>query len=139
MVKCLEVKRVQRIAINNLGKYGVITDSDNLIYIRARYYSPDLGRFTQTDIIRGGITNPISLNRYRYTNGNPINFADLNGFITIDSNSQAVYHYLLEMVKQLIQVYNTQNAIKNHSDQSKKTEQNYIRINILVKGKENMV
>ena len=66
-----------------LGKYGVITDSDAHLYIRARYYSPELGRFTQTDILKGNIKNPLSLNRYRYTDGNPIGFVDINGYLAM--------------------------------------------------------
>jgi len=62
-----------------LGKYGVVTDSNGLIYIRARYYSPDFGRFIQADIIRANIRNPLALNRYRYTQGNPIAYSDING------------------------------------------------------------
>jgi len=62
-----------------LGKYGVIADNDAHLYISARYYSPELGRFVKTDFIKGGITNPLTLNRYRYTQGNPVNYSDLNG------------------------------------------------------------
>ena len=62
-----------------LGKYGVIADSDSHLYVRARYYSPTLGRFLQKDAIRGNEFDPNSLNRYRYTDGNPINFIDING------------------------------------------------------------
>ena len=71
-----------------LGKYGVIADSDSHLYIRARYYSPELGRFTQIDILKGNITNPLSLNRYRYTDGSPINYIDVNGreaYLLIDT------------------------------------------------------
>lgn len=62
-----------------LGKYGVIADSDAHLYVRARYYSPDLGRFIQTDFIKANIKNPLALNGYRYTKGNPIAFHDING------------------------------------------------------------
>lgn len=44
--------------------------------MRARYYSPDLRRFVNADILRGGITDSTSLNRYAYVNGNPITFVD---------------------------------------------------------------
>ena len=62
-----------------LGKYGVIADSDAHLYVRARYYSSELGRFTQRDFIKASMKNPLALNRYRYTEGNPISHSDLNG------------------------------------------------------------
>ena len=74
-----------------LGKYGVITDSESLIYIRARYYSPDLGRWTQLDIARGEISNPISLNRYKYTKGNSVNKIDITGYIERDLSGNIIF------------------------------------------------
>jgi RHS repeat-associated protein len=62
-----------------LGKFGVISDSEELYYIRARYYSPDLARWTQPDIVRASILEPKRLNRYRYTPGDPVNYSDING------------------------------------------------------------
>ncbi len=63
--------------------YGVITDSNSLLYMRARYYSPELRRFINADIIAGEISNAITLNRYAYANGNPVSNVDpfgLEGF-----------------------------------------------------------
>lgn len=62
-----------------LGRYGVMADSDNLYYIRARYYSQDLGRFVQPDLINLKVPLPIFLNRYKYAIENPLNYVDLNG------------------------------------------------------------
>ena len=58
------------------GQYGVVTDANGLYQMRARYYSPDLKRFVNQDVLLGAITNSQSLNRYAYTNGNPINRLD---------------------------------------------------------------
>ena len=44
--------------------------------MRARYYSPDMRRFINTDIIHGKISDSTSLNRYAYVNGNPVSFTD---------------------------------------------------------------
>ena len=44
-----------------------------LIYLRARYYSPKLGRFINEDPIRDG------LNWYVYCNNNPVRFVDPSG------------------------------------------------------------
>ena len=58
------------------GRDGVVTDRNGLIYMRARYYSPELRRFANADILAGEISNPITLNRYAYANGNPVSLVD---------------------------------------------------------------
>ena len=58
------------------GKYGVITEPSGLVYMRARYYSPELRRFINADVVAGEISNAITLNRYAYANGNPISNVD---------------------------------------------------------------
>ena len=58
------------------GQDGVVTDENGLIYMRARYYSPELRRFINADIIAGEISNAITLNRYAYANGNPVSNVD---------------------------------------------------------------
>ena len=54
------------------GYTGREPDETGLIYYRARYYDPTLGRFTQRDPIglQGG------LNQYAYVGGNPVNLRD---------------------------------------------------------------
>ena len=44
--------------------------------MRARYYSPDMKRFINADIVAGAISNAITLNRFAYANGNPVSFVD---------------------------------------------------------------
>ena len=58
------------------GMYGVITDKNGLVYMRARYYSPEMRRFINADIVAGKITNATTLNRYAYANGNPVSMID---------------------------------------------------------------
>ncbi|WP_353573397.1 RHS repeat-associated core domain-containing protein, partial [Candidatus Albibeggiatoa sp. nov. BB20] len=58
------------------GQYGVMTDANDLYYMRARFYSPDLRRFINQDILLGGIENGQSLNRYAYVMGDPIKYND---------------------------------------------------------------
>ena len=58
------------------GRDGVITDANGLLYMRARYYSPELRRFINADIIPGEISDSTSLNRYAYVNGNPVSNID---------------------------------------------------------------
>jgi len=65
------------------GYYGVMTDANDLYYMRARFYSPDLRRFINQDILLGNITDGQSLNRFAYVTGNPISFVDPFGLYKI--------------------------------------------------------
>ena len=58
------------------GRDGVITDKNGLYYMRARYYSPEMRRFINADILHGEISDSTSLNRYAYVNGNPVSYVD---------------------------------------------------------------
>jgi len=51
----------------------------NQYYLRDRYYGTDIGRFTQRDRFEGDLNNPLSLNKYGYTHGNPVNGTDPSG------------------------------------------------------------
>ncbi len=53
-------------------------DSD-LLYLRARYYAPETGRFVQADDFRGMEDNILTQNRYAYVLNNPINYVDPTG------------------------------------------------------------
>ena len=55
---------------------GVLTEVTGLLYMRARYYYPDLMRFINQDIVTGDISNGGSLNRYTYVEGNPATMID---------------------------------------------------------------
>ncbi len=50
-----------------------------LMYYRARYYDPAIGRFISADTIVPNPTNPQDLNRYTYVRNNPINYTDPAG------------------------------------------------------------
>jgi len=64
------------------GFFGVMTDSNGLVAMRARYYNPLTKRFLTSDPAMDG------LNWYAYANGNPINFADPLGLAPQDVQSQ---------------------------------------------------
>jgi len=71
----------------------VVTDTNDLIYMRARYYSPELRRFVNADIIPGEISQAVTLNRYAYANGNPVSNVDPFGLAADEKDgnySQAV-------------------------------------------------
>ena len=74
--KLIEQTGTSEIIFGYNGRDGVITDTNGIIYMRARYYSPELRRFINADIIAGEITNAITLNRYAYANGNPVSNTD---------------------------------------------------------------
>ena len=74
-----------------VGKYGVQTESNGLYYMRARYYSPELGRFINEDPIRDG------LNWYGYCDGNPVVGIDPSGLAQMIGNKHKsgvwLYYY----------------------------------------------
>jgi RHS repeat-associated protein len=53
----------------NLGEY----------YLRARYYNPSAGRFVSRDPFEGVLSDPLSLAKYPYVQGNPVNETDPSG------------------------------------------------------------
>lgn len=50
-----------------------------LIFLRTRYYDPQIGRFISPDQVPGNFYNPQSLNRYAYVHNNPRNLQDPMG------------------------------------------------------------
>jgi RHS repeat-associated protein len=46
------------------------------LYMRARYYNPAIRRFINQDVLFGEINPGISLNRFAFTNGNPVSLMD---------------------------------------------------------------
>jgi RHS repeat-associated protein len=53
----------------------------NLIYLRARWYNPSLGRFLTRDPFPGMAALPGTQNPYAYVNNNPVNLTDPGGRI----------------------------------------------------------
>ena len=49
------------------------------IYLRARYYDPETGRFITRDPLAGSASSPQTLNRYTYVYNNPARFVDPSG------------------------------------------------------------
>jgi len=65
-----------------LGYAGEWQDADTgLVYLRARWYQAETGRFTQVDPWEGDIWEPLSLNDYSYTRADPLNRVDPSGTI----------------------------------------------------------
>lgn len=66
-------------AQTSYGFTGEFTDPSGLVYLRARYYAPQEGRFTSKDTWGGNTHSPLSFNRWAYVYGNPINYTDPSG------------------------------------------------------------
>jgi fibro-slime domain-containing protein/RHS repeat-associated protein len=52
-------------------------------YLRARYYDPAYGRFTQKDSFQGRMEYPLTLHKYAYTHLDPVNNTDPSGHETL--------------------------------------------------------
>jgi len=66
---------------NNFTFTGHELDQETgLIYAKARFYDPDVGRFLSQDNLVGQAGQPPSLNRYQYGLANPLRFVDSTGF-----------------------------------------------------------
>ena len=59
-----------------------------LIYLRARYYDPELGRFLTEDPVKDG------LNWYVYCGNNPVNFVDPSGMKPIPQEAAAMAEHI---------------------------------------------
>jgi RHS repeat-associated protein len=58
-------------------------DAEGLVFLRARFYDPETGRFISRDPFGGNATDPVSLHRYLYANANPIMNTDPSGEMTM--------------------------------------------------------
>ena len=64
---------------SNYGYTGEWTDGTGLINLRARYMNTGVGRFMTRDTWAGDYNRPLSLNRWNYVEGNPVNYTDPSG------------------------------------------------------------
>jgi len=69
-------------AAGYVGTLGVETDATGLLFMRNRYYDPQLGRFIQRDPI--GLSGG-DANWYRYCGNEPVGNADPNGLVRVRS------------------------------------------------------
>ena len=54
-------------------------------YLRARYYKPETANFLTEDSYLGDILKPLTLNRYNYCAGNPVNYKDPSGNVILEA------------------------------------------------------
>ncbi|MBO4488109.1 MAG: S-layer homology domain-containing protein [Bacteroidales bacterium] len=62
-----------------VGKYGLMYETEDLYFVRARYYDPSIGRFLSEDPVW-------ATNLYPYAENNPITNIDINGKIIMRSS-----------------------------------------------------
>ncbi len=70
---------------DNTGDYP--TQNVGLIYMNARYYLPEVGRFVSADTIVPEAKEPQSYNRYAYVHNSPLNFTDPTGHREIGASA----------------------------------------------------
>jgi len=59
-----------------------------LVFLRARYYDPEIGRFVSRDGFPAHANVSQTLNRYVYTRNNPVRLTDPTGYFSIDLNAE---------------------------------------------------
>lgn len=70
-------------------------EETGLIFLRNRYYDPEMGRFISKDPHPGRLDRPATLNPYCYVCNNPVNFVDPLGLeqITILGENQSEWNW----------------------------------------------
>ncbi|WP_285403035.1 RHS repeat-associated core domain-containing protein [Luteibacter sp. ME-Dv--P-043b] len=70
------------------GYTGHLNDVDSgLVYMQARYYDPDVGRFLSIDPVAIKPGSLVDVNRFGYANDNPVTFQDPSGRCTGSRNA----------------------------------------------------
>src|SRR5581483_6596569 len=64
---------------NRFSFTGYEKDESGLLYAKARFYDPELGRFDSEDPVDGLFANPPSLHKYLYAFDDPTVYTDPNG------------------------------------------------------------
>jgi RHS repeat-associated protein len=81
------------------GRFGLMDEGNGLVYVRARYYVPELGRFLTKDPLTGDLKDGQTLNRYIYAVDNPVKFVDADGRFAFEALRHFAGDVPLERVK----------------------------------------
>jgi RHS repeat-associated protein len=69
----------QMVGTSPFGYTGEQVDPTGLVYLRARYYSPPVGRFLTPDSLVPDPLSSMGWNRYAYVGNNPVRYTDPSG------------------------------------------------------------
>ncbi|MEG1551515.1 MAG: RHS repeat-associated core domain-containing protein [Oscillospiraceae bacterium] len=86
------------------GRDGVMTDENGLLYMRSRYYSPELKRFLNADIVKGDVSHSATLNQYAYVNGNPISYVDPFGTSADQGSGTQNYEKVIDYLQTALDI-----------------------------------
>ncbi|MCP4525568.1 MAG: RHS repeat-associated core domain-containing protein [Aestuariibacter sp.] len=102
-------------ARGGLGYTGEWFDSyTEFNYLRARWYAPQVGRFTQRDLWPGIPVDPLTLNPYVYALANPVLYSDPSGYQS-DSETGYINRLYDRYIKDVANRLNVRN-LTNMSD-----------------------
>ena len=79
----------------------------DIFYLRAQYYAPRTGTFLSRDMWAGDANQPMSYNKWAYTNANPVNFTDPSGMISCENSddgdriTQPFFHFKIGLSTQI--------------------------------------
>jgi RHS repeat-associated protein len=76
---------------SGIGYTGEWQDSSGLVYLRARWYDPQQGRFLSRDPWDGNVTSPQTLNPYAYAHNQPTRFSDPSGKFAVGAVAGALF------------------------------------------------
>jgi len=84
------------------GYTGHVNDPDTgLVYMQARYYDPDLGRFLSVDPVGPTPNKVFGFNRYNYVNNNPVINVDPDGRYKCETGDKAFCQRIRDYISKL--------------------------------------
>jgi RHS repeat-associated protein len=79
--------RVRSGAGLSIGYANAFTDNETgFVFLRTRWYAPEMGRFTSADSAGASPFDPRTLNRYTYSFNDPVNHSDPTGQFSVMEN-----------------------------------------------------
>ncbi|MBI5017187.1 MAG: choice-of-anchor D domain-containing protein [Deltaproteobacteria bacterium] len=82
------------------GRWGLMSEGDDLYFVRARFYGSKTGRFLKKDEVLGQESDPRGLNRLAYPFNSPVTVVDISGYcgINVVYGFDSLYRQQLEQM-----------------------------------------